>query len=304
MTNWVRLWEDMPTDPKWRVVARRSGRPLPEVIAVFVFMMTNAGANATERGRLLNWDDEDVAAALDMDGEHVAAIREAMEGKTVEDGRLSGWDRRQPKREDNSAERAKAWREGKKRKQTEDKDSERMRTHANATEPPEKNRIDTDSSSLRSEETRDERAAVAQGAAKAFERFWTIWPNKTGKPAAAKAFLKVWTEADEIIAGIGRYVRDKPADRPWLNPTTFLNQRRWEDAPAPVANARAGPPPEERSGVAKLLAEAYGIDGRDGTQTAGNIADFRAIPVIDGRERIEDHSDGGGVFGRLLIGDG
>ncbi len=51
MSQWVRLWDDMPTDPKWRVIARRSGRPLSEVISVFVFMMTNAGANATERGR-------------------------------------------------------------------------------------------------------------------------------------------------------------------------------------------------------------------------------------------------------------
>ena len=80
MTHWVRLWNDMPTDPKWRVIARRAGRPLSEVIAVFVFMMTNAGANATERGELSNWSDEDVAAALDTEAEHVAAIREAMQG--------------------------------------------------------------------------------------------------------------------------------------------------------------------------------------------------------------------------------
>lgn len=253
MANWVRLWEDMPTDPKWRVIARRSGRPLSEVIAVFIFMMTNAGANATERGKLFNWDDEDVAAALDMDGASVEAIREAMEGKTVEDGRLSGWDRRQPKREDNSAERSKAWREAKKRERADSDAGERSRTHANAVEPPEKNRIDTDSSSLRSEETRDARFSVAKEAAIAFERFWEVWPHKTGKPVAAKAFLKVWTEADAIIAGVNRYIRDKPADRPWLNPSTFLNQRRWEDDPAPVA--RAGPSPARGNGLAIIAME-------------------------------------------------
>ncbi len=93
MSQWVRLLDDMPTDPKWRVVSRRAGRPLPEVLSVFVFMMTNAGANANERGRMLNWSDEDVGAALDMDAEHVASIREAMQGKTLEGDRLSGWDR-------------------------------------------------------------------------------------------------------------------------------------------------------------------------------------------------------------------
>lgn len=87
MTKWVRLWQDMLPDPKWRVVAKRSGRPLAEVIAVFVWMMTTAGNG----GELTAWDDEDVAAGLDMEPEHVAAIREAMEGKTLEGNRLSGW---------------------------------------------------------------------------------------------------------------------------------------------------------------------------------------------------------------------
>lgn len=110
MSQWVRLWEDMPTDPKWRVVARRAGRPLPEVLAVFVFMLTNA-SKAQERGTLANWNDEDVGAAIDVDAEHIAAIREAMQGKTLDGDRLTGWERRQPKREDGAAERAKEWRE-------------------------------------------------------------------------------------------------------------------------------------------------------------------------------------------------
>lgn len=121
--NWVRLWSDMPTDPKWRVVAKRSGRPLTEVLAVFVFMMTNAGANATERGVLDNWWHDDIAAALDMEPEHVEAIYEAMQGKTLDGAALTGWEKRQPKREDGAAERAKAWRE-------------RNRTQANARKRP------------------------------------------------------------------------------------------------------------------------------------------------------------------------
>ncbi|UOF79286.1 putative replisome organizer protein C-terminus [Caudoviricetes sp.] len=298
----------MPTDPKWRVIARRSGRPLSEVLAVFVFMMANAGSNSSERGALLRWSDEDVAAALDVDGEHVVAIREAMEGKTIEDGRLTGWEKRQPKREDNSAERVSAWRAKKKREERDTKQHEtrleRNVTQCNAPETETDTDTDTDkSSSLRSEETRAERAAIANEAGQAFERFWDVWPNKAGKPVAAKAFFKVWREADAIIAGVNRYIRDKPADRPWLNPSTFLRQRRWEDQPAPVANARAGPG-GEKSGVAKLLAEAYGIDQRDGTQAQGDPSDFRALSVPHGGERVENHGDDGGVFGRLLIGDG
>ena len=101
--SWVRLWGDMPTDPKFRVIAKKAGRPLSEVLSVFVFMLTNAGANATERGELCNWSDEDVAAALDIETEFVASIRDAMQGKTLDGDRLRAWDKRQPKREDGAA---------------------------------------------------------------------------------------------------------------------------------------------------------------------------------------------------------
>ena len=93
MSQWVRLWEDMPTDPKWRVIAKRAGRPISEVIAVFTHMLINAGANATDRGTLSHWCDEDVAAALDIEVENVEAICRAMEGKVLNGLRLSGWDR-------------------------------------------------------------------------------------------------------------------------------------------------------------------------------------------------------------------
>jgi uncharacterized protein YdaU (DUF1376 family) len=74
----------------------------------------------------------------------------------------------------------------------------------------------------------------------AFGRFWAVWPNKVGKPAARRAFGKLAHEIEAIIAGVERYAREKPPDRPWLNPATFLNQRRWEDQPAKLA-PRAGP---------------------------------------------------------------
>lgn len=128
MTDWVRLWHDMPTDPKWRVIARKSGQPLPSVIAVFTMLMVSASQNADERGCLMGWDDEDAAAALDMEPEAVSAIIAAMQGKVLDGERLSGWERRQPKREDNSYDRVKAYRD---RKRAEANANERDGTRAN-----------------------------------------------------------------------------------------------------------------------------------------------------------------------------
>lgn len=126
MTDWVRLWHDMPTDPKWRTIARKSGQRVGDVIAVFNFVLVNASANASERGRTHNLEAEDIATALDLSDDEVTAILDAMKGKVLSpDGKLLGWEKRQPKREDSSAERAKAWRE------------ERKRTQPNAAERPE-----------------------------------------------------------------------------------------------------------------------------------------------------------------------
>lgn len=135
--------------------------------------------------------------------------------------------------------------------------------NANAMLPQPQSHI---SPSLRSGDIRAGRASASEAkeAAQAFERFWTVWPNKIGKPVAAKAYFKIWRETDAIIAGVERYILDKPPDRPWLNPSTFLNQRRWEDDPAPVANARAGPSerPQKMSAITEAILMMEGTDGR------------------------------------------
>ena len=85
------------------------------------------------------------------------------------------------------------------------------------------------SSSLRSEDAGAARAAFDA-------EFWPKYPNKVGKLPAAKAFEKLFREMGGVVApilcGLECYCRDKPVDRPWLNPATFLNQRRFEDQPA------------------------------------------------------------------------
>lgn len=172
MTDWVRLWHDMPTDPKWRVVARKSGQPLPCVLAVFTLMLTNASGNASDRGVLLGWDHEDAGAALDMDADDIAAIYDAMQGKVLEGERLTGWERRQPKREDGTAaERKAAW---KARKDTERNGAERSGTQENA---PVRAREETETET---DNTKDKSLVTAQRANRLPAGFeipseWIIW---------------------------------------------------------------------------------------------------------------------------------
>ncbi|MGG6461422.1 hypothetical protein [Solilutibacter silvestris] len=75
---------------------------IAECVAVWAAMLECA-SQASPRGSLESWDDEDVAAGLGLDHAVVTAIREAMEGKVLSGNEISAWITRQPKREDNSA---------------------------------------------------------------------------------------------------------------------------------------------------------------------------------------------------------
>jgi hypothetical protein len=133
--QWLRLWHDMPNDPKWRTIARASKQPISTVIAVYVHLLVIA-SNATERGRTHDFCSEDVASALDVDASVVDEIITAMSGRVIdEEGILSGWSKRQVEREDGSAQRARAWREAKKLdEQTQPNATERNRTPDKDTE--------------------------------------------------------------------------------------------------------------------------------------------------------------------------
>lgn len=69
-----------------------------------------------------------------------------------------------------------------------------------------------------------------------FTEFWTAYPNKTGKGAAEKAWVKIRPDKalfEKIMAALERakvseqWRRENGRYRP--NPATWLNQRRWED---------------------------------------------------------------------------
>lgn len=119
--DWLRLWHDMPNDPKWRTIARLSGRSISEVMAVYCHLLVMASSNA-DRGHVdgITCHDmsrenvtnvtfvtcheinfiEGLSTALDIDIEHIEAILTVMQGRVLSGSKMSGWDARQPKRED------------------------------------------------------------------------------------------------------------------------------------------------------------------------------------------------------------
>jgi hypothetical protein len=80
-----------------------------------------------------------------------------------------------------------------------------------------------------------------------FTAFWTEYPRKVGKHAAVKAWAKIAPDAalsSRIVAAVvtqkswPQWTKDEGQFIP--HPTTWLNQRRWEDEPpsAPLAPSK------------------------------------------------------------------
>lgn len=83
--------------------------------------------------------------------------------------------------------------------------------------------------------------ANASDARAGFAEWYAAYPHKVGKAAAEKAYVAARRKVDQrtLLDAVSRYIRDKPPDRSYCNPATWLNQERWLDQPAPQS---AGPP--------------------------------------------------------------
>ena len=82
-------------------------------------------------------------------------------------------------------------------------------------------------------ESKIESESNARARESAFDHFWSAYPKKVGKEAARKAFAKVKTPIDTLLAAIEKQKRsaqwNKDNGQYIPNPATWLNQGRWED---------------------------------------------------------------------------
>ncbi len=107
--QWIRLWNDMPNDPKWRTISKVSKKSISVVISIYIHLLASA-CNAVKRGET-QCNAEDIASALDIEIEDVTAVLGAMQGRVLDGDILTGWEKRQPLREDNSSQRVNKYRE-------------------------------------------------------------------------------------------------------------------------------------------------------------------------------------------------
>lgn len=97
--QWLRLWHDLPSNAKIRIVSKSSGLPVHLVISVYITMLVDASCHEMSRG-VTTCHDEEIAVTIECDTCHVTKIRESMQGWLLDGNKIKGWDKRQPKKED------------------------------------------------------------------------------------------------------------------------------------------------------------------------------------------------------------
>ena len=210
MNRWFRVYDDVLDDPKVQ-------RLQPELFKAWINVLCLASKNDGALPPI-----EDCAFGLRMTA---GGARETLDALAhaglidieVDKSKPHNWDKRQFQ-SDRSTPRVQRFRHA------------RRNVSSTVSETPPETETETET------EKKEKRARARAS----FDRFWSVWPNKVQKLYAEKCFAKVADQIDAIVDGVERYIRDKPPDRPWLNPSTFLNQQRWKDRPAPTGGKSNG----------------------------------------------------------------
>lgn len=120
-----------------------------------------------------------------------------------------------------------------------------------------------------------------------FDAFWLVYPNKTAKQAAAKAFAKLAPSADlldEILQAVARqktwpkWVKDGGQYIP--NPATWLNGQQWLNEPPPVSLVQHETP-RQKAAIDAAIAFSGGIlNVRRAQQQPDYIDDTSQFPAL------------------------
>lgn len=206
--NWLCWHVGTVTDPKFRLIAKRTKTQPGVVVAIWAYLLELAGGGK-ERGSIASFDGEIAEEALGFDAELIRDVLQEFQSRGLVDGeQISKWKDRQNV---TNAERAREWREQRKaqREQNEQNDvREHTRSFANATD------IQTDKTDIQTK--KEEEAAPptaaprpkacrlpddwipqpedfpAEQIARELPKFRDFWKAKSGKDAAKLDWQATW----------------------------------------------------------------------------------------------------------------
>ena len=205
--DWFRWHHGSVTDPKFGLVAKRARVGLPTVIAIWAFLLEQASA-AEMRGSIGLVDAEALDCMFGLeDGDCARVLEQMQERGLLEQGQISSWEKRQPKRErpeDSSAARTRSYRD----RQAGSSDA----TQSNVTPSDATQRQETPREEKRREEEKEPKAKtarkraapavlvslpdlVADGVAEQHATDWLVARKAKGLPLTPTAWADIKAEA-------------------------------------------------------------------------------------------------------------
>lgn len=134
-------------------------------------------------------------------------------------------------------------------------------------------------------EVLDAKEVLRRKALESFEAWWKLYPRRDGKGAARHKWLKMddaeRRAALEAVVTFGQVWALCSPEQATMKPlpTTWLNQRRWEDDPAAWAVMAAGKNPVEQARIAKELKGTERVAARK--SHADFIASLYAVAGVE-----------------------
>jgi hypothetical protein len=204
--DWFRSYHGAPTDAKFLMLAKRAGVAVHEVAFVWWALLDFASQN-DPRGSIKGFDPEALACFSGLDESKIRAIEGVCREKGMVDqaDMLSAWHRRQPKREDDSSPRVRAFRE---RQKGETQGNAHV-TQGNAHVTQGNGRTEQN----REEQNRPPQPPEGDSIALEFEQVWAAYPKRAGGDPKRDALIafrarrKEGHTLEELLQGTQRYAK-------------------------------------------------------------------------------------------------
>lgn len=122
--DWLRWYHGTINDPKWAMIARKTGLNICVVISIWAALLEYA-SQSEDRGSVADFDPEEIDAVFGLDDGTCAAVIEAMTSKgIIEAGRIAKWSKRQF--DEQNAEKVRRYKERQREKaEAEQKDTDK-----------------------------------------------------------------------------------------------------------------------------------------------------------------------------------
>jgi DNA-binding MarR family transcriptional regulator len=134
-----------------------------------------------------------------------------------------------------------------------------------------------------------------------FDLFWAKYPNKVDRAGSMRSLARVARKGDvkfaTIMDGLDAY-NAKTDDRAWCNPTTWINQARWDHRPPTVSPSNGNRSANTRTTghdaiLASATRKARELDQQDVRPRGDEVQPAGRDAAHAGREKLFDRSAGG-----------